>query len=175
MLDLESIKCGLLHLCSLPLLYHVARATQCVFSSCCTCHCLLLIAILIFLFGKNPYHHFQITIVLITSLLPFCFLVHTYYANYLVIMCYYCLSVLLFIFITLITCFQLPRTGNQGSEQSSVNVLSAIPDLLRGTRYLVTCRQLLTLTLSSVYLKLTYLLPLTNYLFAFIVHLSMTM
>jgi len=64
---------------------------------------------------------------------------------------------------------------NQGSEHSSVNVLSAIPDLLRGTRYLSTCRQLLTLKLSSVYLKLTYLLPLTNYLIAFIVHLTMTM
>jgi len=56
-----------------------------------------------------------------------------------------------------------------------VNVLSAIPDLLRGTRYLSTCRQLLTLTLSSVYLKLTYLLPLINYLIVFIVHVSMTM
>jgi len=62
------------------------------------------------------------------------------------------------------------RTGSQGSERSSANVLSAIPDLLRGTRYLSTCRQLLTLTLSSVYLKLTYLLLLINYLIAFIVH-----
>ena len=62
--------------------------------------------------------------------------------------------------------FVLPvasHTGNQGSERSSVNVLLAFPDLLRGTPYLSTCRQLLTLTLSSVYLKLTYLLPLINY------------
>jgi len=33
---------------------------------------------------------------------------------------------------------------------------------------------LLTLTLSSVYLKLTYLLPLINCLIAFVVHVSMT-
>jgi len=67
------------------------------------------------------------------------------------------------------------RTGSQGSELSSMNLLSAIPDLLHGTRYLSTCRQLLTLTLSSVYLKLTYLLQLINFVIAFIVLVLMTM
>ena len=56
------------------------------------------------------------------------------------------------------------HTGSQESERSLANVLSVIPDLLRGTRYLSTCKQPLTLTLSSVYLKLTYSLLLINYL-----------
>jgi len=57
----------------------------------------------------------------------------------------------------------------------SHTAVSAIPDLLRGTRYLSTCGQVETVTLLRVYLKLTYLLPLINYLIAFIVRVSMTM
>jgi len=61
-----------------------------------------------------------------------------------------------------ITATTATRTGLRSSsglsywKPSSVNVLSAIPNLMRRTRYLSTCRQLLTLALSSVYLK-TYL------------------
>jgi len=67
-------------------------------------------------------------------------------------------------------------TGNQESERSWVNVLSAFPDLMRRTRYLSTCRQLLTLKLSSVYLNLTSIFTTAYYYsIAFIVHVSMTM